>query len=176
MTFGIFRSVKKIIFSSLASFCFFPFLYADAMASDCTQISNDKNRLACYDSIFMEKPKDREVERVIQIDKPPPKILKKDSAPQVKAREEFGLPKKLIEDSKKISLKARITSVKQLSNKKVNIQLDNGQTWRTVETLNRGELSKLKGSNDIEINEALISGFVLKVEGKKLSIRVRRIK
>jgi hypothetical protein len=168
--------VKKIIFSSLASFCFFPFLYADAMASDCTQISNDKNRLACYDSIFMEKPKDSEVERVIQIEKPPPKILKKDSAPQVKAREEFGLPKKLIEDSKKISLKARITSVKQLSNKKVNIQLDNGQTWRTVETLNRGELSKLKGSNDIEINEALISGFVLKVEGKKLSIRVRRIK
>ena len=146
------------------------------MGSDCTQISNDKNRLACYDSIFMEKPKDSEVERVIQIDKPPPKILKKDSAPQVKAREEFGLPKKLIEDSKKISLKARITSVKQLSNKKVNIQLDNGQTWRTVETLNRGELSKLKGSNDIEINEALISGFVLKVEGKKLSIRVRRIK
>ena len=146
------------------------------MASDCTQISNDKNRLACYDSIFMEKPKDREVERVIQIDKPPPKILKKDSAPQVKAREEFGLPKKLIEDSKKISLKARITSVKQLSNKKVNIQLDNGQTWKTVEALNRGELSKLKGSNDIEINEALISGFVLKVEGKKLSIRVRRIK
>ena len=168
--------MKKIIFSLLASFCFFPFLYADAMASDCTQISNDKNRLACYDSIFMEKPKDSEVERVIQIDKPPPKILKKDSAPQVKAREEFGLPKKLIEDSKKISLKARITSVKQLSNKKVNIQLDNGQTWRTVETLNRGELSKLKGSNDIEINEALISGFVLKVEGKKLSIRVRRIK
>ena len=168
--------MKKIIFSSLASFCFFPFLYADAMASDCTQISNDKKRLACYDSIFMEKPKEREVERIMQIDKPPPKILKKDSAPQVKAREEFGLPKKLIEDSKKISLKARITSVKQLSNKKVNIQLDNGQTWRTVETLNRGELSKLKGSNDIEINEALISGFVLKVEGKKLSIRVRRIK
>ena len=28
----------------------------------------------------------------------------------------------------------------------------------------------------IEINEALISGFVLKVEGKKLSIRVKRIK
>ena len=124
----------------------------------------------------MEKPKEREFERVIEIDKPPPKILKKDSPPQVKAREEFGLQKKLLEDSKKINLKARIISVKQLSNKKVNIQLDNGQTWKTVETLNRGELSKLKGSNDIEINEALISGFVLKVEGKKLSIRVRRIK
>ncbi len=168
--------MKKIIFSSLASFCFFPFLYADSIANDCTQISNDEKRLACYDSIFMEKPKEREVERVTQIDKPPLKILKKDSPPQVKAREEFRLPKKLTEDSKKISLKARITSVKQLSNKKVNIQLDNGQTWRTVETLNRGELSKLKGSNNIEINEALISGFVLKVEGKKLSIRVRRIK
>ena len=168
--------MKKIIFSSFAALSFFSFLHADAIVNDCTQISNDKKRLACYDSIFMEKPKEREVERIIEIDKPPPKILKKDSPPQVKAREEFGLPKKLIEDSKKISLKARITSVKQLSNKKVNIQLDNGQTWRTVETLNRGELSKLKGSNDIEINEALISGFVLKVEGKKLSIRVRRIK
>ena len=168
--------MKKIIFSSFASLSFFSFLHADAMVNDCTQISNDKKRLACYDSIFMEKPKEREVERIIQIDKSPPKILKKDMPPQAKAKEEFGLPKKLKEDSKKISLKARIISVKQLSNKKVSIQLDNGQTWRTVETLNRGELSKLKGSNEVEINEALISGFVLKVEGKKLSIRVRRIK
>ena len=168
--------MKKIIFSSFAALSFFSFLNADAIANDCTQISNDKKRLACYDSIFMEEPKEGEVERIIQIDKPQPKISQKDSPPRVKVREEFGLPKKLTEDSKKISLKARITSVKQLSNKKVNIQLDNGQTWRTVETLNRGELSKLKGSNNIEINEALISGFVLKVEGKKLSIRVRRIK
>ena len=168
--------MKKIIFSSFAALSFFSFLHADAMVNDCTQISNDKKRLACYDSIFMEKPKEREVERIIQIDKSPPKILKKDMPPQAKAKEEFGLPKKLKEDSKKISLKARIISVKQLSNKKVSIQLDNGQTWRTVETLNRGELSKLKGSNEVEINEALISGFVLKVEGKKLSIRVRRIK
>jgi len=168
--------VKKIIFSSFAALSFFSFLVADAIPNDCTQISNDKKRLACYDSIFMEEPKEGEVERIIQIDKPHPKISQKDSPPQVKAREEFGLPKKLIEDSKKISLKARIVSVKQLSNKKVSVQLSNGQTWRTVEVLNRGQLSKLKGSNDIEINEALISGYVLKVEGKKLSIRVRRIK
>ena len=168
--------MKKIIFSSFAALSFFSFLNADAIANDCTQISNDKKRLACYDSIFMEEPKEGEVERIIQIDKPQPKILQKDSSPRVKVREEFGLPKKLIEDSKKISLKARIVSVKQLSNKKVSVQLNNGQTWRTVEALNRGQLSKLKGSNNIEINEALISGFVLKVEGKKLSIRVRRIK
>ena len=168
--------MKKIIFSSFAALSFFSFLHADAIANDCTQISNDEKRLACYDSIFMEEPKESEVERIIQIDKPQPKISQKDSPPQVKAREEFGLPKKLIEDSKKISLKARIVSVKQLSNKKVSVQLDNGQTWRTIEAHNRGQLSKLKGSNNIEINEALISGFVLKVEGKKLSIRVRRIK
>ena len=168
--------MKKIIFSSFAALSFFSFLHADAIANDCTQISNDKKRLACYDSIFMEEPKEGAVEIIIQIDKPQPKISQKDSPPQVKAREEFGLPKKLIEDSKKISLKARIVSVRQLSNKKVSVQLNNGQTWRTVEALNRGQLSKLKGSNNIEINEALISGFVLKVEGKKLSIRVRRIK
>ena len=168
--------MKKIIFSSFAALSFFSFLYADAIANNCTQISNDEKRLACYDSIFMEEPKESEVERIIKIDKPQPKISQKDSPPQVKAREEFGLPKKLIEDSKKISLKARIVSVKQLSNKKVSVQLNNGQTWRTVEALNRGQLSKLKGSNNIEINEALISGFVLKIEGKKLSIRVRRIK
>ena len=168
--------MKKIIFSLFAAISLFTFLYADALADDCTQISNDKKRLACYDSIFMEKPKEPGIERSIQIDKPLPKISKKDSPSQVKAKEEFGLPKKLTEDAKKITLKARIISVKQLSNKKVSIQLDNGQTWMTVATVNRGELSKLKGSNNIEINEALISGFVLKVEGKKLSIRVRRIK
>ena len=91
--------MKKIIFSSFAALSFFSFLHADVIANDCTQISNDKKRLACYDSIFMEKPKERELERVIEIDKPPPKISKKDSPPHVKAREEFGLPKKLIEDS-----------------------------------------------------------------------------
>ena len=168
--------MKKIIFSLFAALSFFSFLHADAIVNDCTQISNDQKRLACYDSFFMEKQKEREVERIIQIDKTPPKISKKDMPLQAKASEEFGLPKKLTEDSKKISLKSRIISVKQLSNKKVSIQLDNGQTWRTVETLNRGELSKLKSSNNIEIKEALFSGFVLKVEGKKLSIRVRRIK
>ena len=168
--------MKKIIFSSFLALSFFSFLHADAIAKDCTQISNDKKRLACYDSIFMEKPKEREVERIIDIDKPQPKILKKDMPPQAKVKEEFGLPKKLTDDAKKITLKAKIISVKQLSNKKASIQLDNGQTWTTVATVNRGELSKLKGSNNIEINEALISGFVLKVEGKKLSIRVRRIK
>ena len=168
--------MKKIIFSLFAALSFFSFLHADAIAKDCTQISNDKKRLACYDSIFMEKPKEPGIERSIQIDKPLPKISKKDSPPQVKAKEEFGLPKKLTEDARKKTLKAKIISVKQLSNKKASIQLDNGQTWTTVATVNRGELSKLKGSNNIEINEALISGFVLKVEGKKLSIRVRRIK
>ena len=64
------------------------------MASDCTQISNDKNRLACYDSIFMEKPKDREVERVIQIDKPP-KNFEKGLPPQVKAEKNLGCQKNL---------------------------------------------------------------------------------
>ena len=49
--------MKKIIFSSFAALSFFSFLHADAIANDCTQISNDKKRLACYDSIFMEKPK-----------------------------------------------------------------------------------------------------------------------
>ena len=82
--------MKKIIFSSFAALSFFSFLHADSIANDCTQISNDKKRLACYDSIFMEKPKEREVERIIEIDKPSPKILKKDPPPQVKAKEEFG--------------------------------------------------------------------------------------
>ena len=73
-------------------------------------------------------------------------------------------------------IKSKFLSVKQLSNKKVDIKLENGQVWRSVEAVNRGELSKLKSSNSIEISEALISGYVLKAEGKKLSIRVRRIK
>ena len=75
--------MKKIIFSSFAALSFFSFLHADAIANDCTQISNDKKRLACYDSIFMEKPKEREVEKITQIGKPPTKILKKDSPPNV---------------------------------------------------------------------------------------------
>lgn len=90
-------------------------------------------------------------------------------------KETFGLPEKK-ETAITNKIRSKFLSVKQLSNKKVDIKLENGQVWRSVEAVNRGELSKLKSSNSIEISEALISGYVLKAEGKKLSIRVRRIK
>ena len=64
-------------------------------------------------------------------------------------------------------------SVKKTGNYKIDITLDNGQVWRSVESVyNRLPVKK---SQKVIISKALVSGHILKVTGKKVAIRVRKI-
>ena len=66
-----------------------------------------------------------------------------------------------------------IVSVKKTGNYKIDITLDNGQVWRSVESVyNRLPVKK---SQKVIISKAAISGHILRVTGKKVAIRVRKI-
>ena len=55
----------------------------------------------------------------------------------------------------------------------MDVILENGQKWRSVEKIRQ---VRLKANQKVVISEGFISGYVLKVVDKKISIRVRRIK
>ncbi len=54
-----------------------------------------------------------------------------------------------------------------------NFVLENGQKWRSVEKIRR---VRIKPGQQITVSEGFVSGYVLKVVDKKISIRVKRIK
>ena len=143
-------------------------------ASECVDIEDPDLRLSCYDSLFrsvpIEEPKliaPQEKKGVIVINKEKDKEIKKER------ERRFGLPKREEKKEEKIEIKDKISKVTQLTSLRLDITLDNDQKWRSVEKIRQ---IRLKQGQEVTISEGFISGYVLKVVGKKISIRVRRIK
>ena len=67
-----------------------------------------------------------------------------------------------------------IVSVKKTGNYKIDITLDNGQVWRSLDSVYKR--LPVKKSQKVTISKAVISGHILRVTGKKVAIRVRKIR
>ena len=169
---------------------------------ECAKIEDPSLRLKCYDSFLLSsRPQEKRVsapsmEKAENYYKPPPnkitiepiqsvepsqelkqaqiKIqeteseLKKVKSELKKAQE---IEKQLREEDKDVL--GTIVSVRKTGNYKIDITLDNGQVWRSVESVyNRLPVKK---SQKVIISKAVISGHILKVTGKKVAIRVRKI-
>ena len=76
-------------------------------------------------------------------------------------------------DKEKIQITDKIVKIKKLADLRLDVTLENGQKWRSVEKIRQ---VRLKPNQEIIISEGFVSGYVLKVIDKKISIRVRRIK
>jgi len=145
-------------------------------AKECADIEDTTQRLSCYDSLFapqqIEDPKlvITQKKQEVEIAKPDKEIKK-----EVKKERErrFGLPKRLEKEEDKVEIKDKIIEVKKLADLRLDVTLENGQKWRSVEKIRQ---VRLKANQKVVISEGFISGYVLKVVDKKISIRVRRIK
>ncbi len=150
-----------------------PFMPANEKdASECLDIKDPALRLSCYDSLFKDEP--TEEPKLI----PPKKkreviVTNKDKEIKKERERRFGLPKREEKKEEKIEIKDKISKVTQLTSLRLDITLDNDQKWRSVEKIRQ---IRLKPGQEVTISEGFISGYVLKVVGKKISIRVRRIK
>jgi hypothetical protein len=109
--------------------------------------------------------------------RPPPRNINvKPLQPPAKVENSLGDTKRLIEEpktEKDSKVAAKIISVKQLASYKLDITLDNGQVWRTVESIYK---IKIKKFQDVIISEALFGADILKVVDRKIALRVRRVK
>ena len=151
----------------------FSFMFQSSYADikSCIEIEEDAKRLNCYDSFFINKA---------NIDKTNEDIVEKkekeiEISVQEYEQENFGLPSKLrqAEDAEELKIVSRIDSVSQRLNLQLIIILENGQIWQSVEKIRD---IRLRDGYDVEIKEGFLSGYTLRVPGKKIKLRVRRQK
>ena len=176
----------KIIFMAVVLFFNISIFSNEPEIGECRIIEDPSARLGCYDSFFQldtNKPSivqgnsssssikniQKKYSPSKEINLTPLTIKKEaESIDQVK---QFGLPKK--ENKKPMMVQAKITKIKKLGSYKLDIYLDNGQVWRTVESIYR---VKIKKSQEVSITKAAISGYIMKIVDKKIALRVNRVK
>ena len=141
-------------------------------AKECADIEDTTQRLSCYDSLFAPQPIE-DPKLVTTQKKQEVKIAKQDKEIKKERERRFGLPKRLEKEEDKVEIKDKILEVKKLADLRLVVILENGQKWRSVEKIRQ---VRLKANQKVVISEGFISGYVLKVVDKKISIRVRRIK
>ena len=145
-------------------------------AKECANIEDSTQRLSCYDSLFAPQ-QIVDSKMVVTQKKQEVKIAKQDDEIKKEVKKErerrFGLPKRLEKEEDKIEITDKILEVKKLADLRLDVILENGQKWRSVEKIRQ---VRLKANQKVVISEGFISGYVLKVVDNKISIRVRRIK
>ena len=161
---------------------------------DCAKIEDPNLRLKCYDSFLLSSvPQEKKeslpsMEKAENYYKPPPNKIKiepvKSAEPsqelkqaQIKIQETESELKKVKSELKKaqqIEKQLRkeedkdvfgtIVSVKKTGNYKIDITLDNGQVWRSLDSVYKR--LPVKKSQKVTISKAVISGHILRVTGK----------
>ena len=169
---------------------------------ECAKIEDPTLRLKCYDSFLLSSPTQEKKESAPSMEKaenyykPPPNKITiepiQSAEPsqelkqaQIKIQETESELKKVKSELKKAQeiekqlrkedkdVLGTIVSVRKTGNYKIDITLDNGHVWRSVESVyNRLPVKK---SQKVIISKAVFSGHILKVTGKKVAIRVRKI-
>ena len=141
-----------------------------AKVEECVKIKEDTARLDCFDRLFLDKKDIAEANEVI-IKQEEKQIIENESYEQ----KNFGLSiKQRQKDSKEeLKINSRILSVSQKLNFQLVIILENGQIWQSVEKIRD---IRLRDGFEVEITEGFLSGYTLRVPGKKIKIRVRRQK
>ena len=154
-----FNKLTSVFFAGLFFLSINAFSY-DSDIQNCIDISDPSTRLSCYDAIFQ---KNKSIEEVVITAKKIEAIKTDDQQ-----NKDFGMEK----PKEYTSITAKILDVNKRGNYKIYITLDNDQVWRSVESI-YDRVSVRKGQT-VTISEAYISGYIMKVEGKKVSLRVRR--
>ena len=154
-----FNKLTSVFFAGLFFLSINAFSY-DSDIQNCIDISDPSTRLSCYDAIFQ---KNKSIEEVVITPKKIEAIKTDDQQ-----NKDFGMEK----PKEYTSITAKILDVNKRGNYKIYITLDNDQVWRSVESI-YDRVSVRKGQT-VTISEAYISGYIMKVEGKKVSLRVRR--
>ncbi len=157
--------MKFFIF--LLFFVFSKFLLSDV--KECVLIEDDEKRLNCYDKYFYKEytltPNETNSPNVINEGR---------SNIPTQDIESFGLPKEVTGKTKEeFKVISNIVSVSQKLDLKLIIILENDQIWQSVEKIRN---IRLKDGHTAEISKGFLSGYALRVPGKKIKLRVRRLK
>ena len=142
-------------------------------ANNCADIEDPSARLNCYDSLFRKEGSIEDPVLIQPIKTVTEPEIQGKEVEQTKKERSFGLPVRVDKSNDDFQIKDKISKVSQLASLRVDFVLENGQKWRSVEKIRR---VRIKPGQEITVSEGFVSGYVLKVVDKKISIRVKRIK
>jgi hypothetical protein len=140
-----------------------PVLSQSPNVQKCLDIDDPSKRLDCYDKLFQSS----EATNTSNISN---KVDKAEKIEEAKNSNDYGLDK----PKEQLSITSKIISVKKRGSFKIYIVLENGQTWRSVKDIY--DRNPVKQGETITISEGFLSGHIMRVEGSKVSLRVRRVK
>ena len=142
-------------------------------ATNCAGIEDPSIRLNCYDSLFRKEEKIEDPVLIEPVKTETKTEIQVQEVEQTKKERRFGLPVRVDKSNDDFQIRDKISKVSQLASLRVDFTLENGQKWRSVEKIRR---VRVKQGQEITVSEGFVSGYVLKVVDKKISIRVKRIK
>ncbi len=155
-----FNKLKSTLMAGLF-FLSMPAFSYNPEAQKCIDLVDPSARLNCYDVLFQENKSNKELIRIPE----KTEVIKIDE----QKTKNYGLEK----PKEDFSITAKIVNVNKRGNYKIYITLDNDQTWRSVKDIyDRTPVNK---GQTVSISEGFMSGYVMKVQGKKTSLRVRRV-
>ncbi|MEL6860424.1 MAG: hypothetical protein AAGL11_01190 [Pseudomonadota bacterium] len=142
----------------------------------CAEISDDMERLACYDESVGRLEAAEAAGEVTTISKAEVEEIERDSfgfsLPSI-ARN--VLPKFGNDDGEKLAeLEVPVESVRRLSYGNLRVALENGQVWEQTDS-QRVNYSKKNGVESAEIKRAALGSFKMKLDGGR-AFRVKRVK
>ena len=156
-------NLELLIVFAVLVFISNPVLSQSPDVQKCIDINDPSKRLDCYDKLFQSA----EATNTSNISN---KVDKAVNIEEAKNSEDYGLDK----PKGQLSIASKIISVKKRGSFKIYIVLENGQTWRSVKDIY--DRNPVKQGETITISEGFLSGHIMRVEGNKVSLRVRRVK
>ena len=156
-------NLELLIVFAVLVFISNPVLSQSPDVQKCIDINDPSKRLDCYDKLFQSA----EATNTSNISN---KVDKAVNIEEAKNSEDYGLDK----PKGQLSIASKIISVKKRGSFKIYIVLENGQTWRSVKDIY--DRNPVKQGEAITISEGFLSGHIMRVEGSKVSLRVRRVK
>ncbi|RVU39929.1 hypothetical protein EOE67_08440 [Rheinheimera riviphila] len=145
----------------------------------CQQISDEEQRLSCFDQIVSQLDNPVQQQAVATTTVNPvvtttatktPVIQPPQATPKQEIAAEFGL-KKPRPDAEIEEISSVVKTVAQDLRKKLLITLENGQQWRQLDQ----EYLNIQAGDRCVVKRGAIGSFLLGIEGTKKKIRVRRV-
>jgi hypothetical protein len=156
-------NLELLIVFAVLVFISNPVLSQSPNVQKCLDINDPSQRLDCYDKLFQSA-------EAINTSNISNKVDKAEKIEEAKNSNDYGLDK----PKEQLSITSKIISVKKQGSFKIYIVLENGQTWRSVKDIY--DRNPVKQGETITISEGFLSGHIMRVEGSKVSLRVRRVK
>ncbi len=137
-----------------------PALAADQALTQCRQIVDIEERVACYDAIIDSRAEKTETNAIPD------------------AQSLFGTndadAKRIVETSLAIEqidqLEAVVTSIQKSATRKLTVTLDNGQVWRQLDN----QPMRLKSGEMVIVRKASMGSYLMGKKSGGRSIRVKR--